>query len=473
MKILNINNNLKMPIYIQIYHQIREIIESGDLQANQKLPSKKNLMETYKISQNTVQNALYLLLEEGYIYSKERKGYYVSDIENLIKKDKKNKNLKETVEIKKRIKYDFSYSGVDKKSIPKTIFKKITRNIYDEEIEDLLVQGDIQGYFFLRKAIAEYLFKSRGVRSNPNQIIISSGLEYLFYIIFSLFKDRVYGMENPGYKILPQLFSTNNQKFKGISLDKSGIVVSDIRKNKVDIICVTPSHQFPTGIIMSVARRNELLNWANEKEENYIIEDDYDSEFKYNGRPIQALKAIDQNDKVIYIGSFSKSISPSVRVSYMVLPQKLMKIYQENLPYFICPVSTLTQKLLYNFMEKGYFEKHLNRMRTTYKKKREILTTFIKKYSLELLSKELEIQGADAGLHIVLNLPTQINMKKFLDECEENSLKIYSLDEYYLEKEISSSAFLLGYANLDKEQIEKGTYLLIKLLRKYILTHKI
>ncbi|MDD7391239.1 MAG: PLP-dependent aminotransferase family protein [Fusobacterium gastrosuis] len=468
MKILDINNNLKTPIYLQVYRQIREIIESGELRANQKLPSKKNLMETYKISQNTVQNALYLLLEEGYIYSEERKGYFVSDIENLIKKNRKSENLEEIIELKKDFKYDFSYSGVDRKSIPKTIFKKITKNIYDEEIEDLLIQGDIQGYFYLRKVITEYLFKSRGVKVSPNQIIVSSGLEYLFYIIFSIFKDKVYGMENPGYKILPQLFSTNNIKFKGISLDKNGIVIDEIKKNKVDIICVTPSHQFPSGVIMSVARRNELLNWANEREENYIIEDDYDSEFKYNGRPIQALKAIDQNDKVIYIGSFSKSISPSVRVSYMVLPQRLLTIYKEHLPYFICPVSTLTQKLLYNFIEKGYFEKHLNRMRTTYKKKREILTACIKEYSLEFLSKELEIQGADAGLHIVLNLPFQIDMKKFLEECEKNSLKIYSLKEYFLDEKKSNSSLLLGYASLDNEQIKNGIYLLIKLIEKYM-----
>lgn len=469
MKILNLNSSIKIPLYIQLYQEIKELIVNGDLIAEQKLPSKKILMDTYKLSQNTIEGALYLLLEEGYIYSIERKGYFVSNIENLIKKNKKVEREKNILAEEKKIKYDFSYSGVDKKSIPKTIFKKITRNIYDEENSDLLIQGDIQGYYYLREAIAEYLLKSRGVKTSSEQIVVSAGLEYLFYIIFSVLKNHIYGIENPCYKMLPDLFRSSNKVFREINLDRNGIVIETLKANGVNVACVTPSHQFPRGIIMPITRRNELLNWANEREENYIIEDDYDSEFKYNGRPIQALKAIDENDKVIYIGSFSKSVSPAMRVSYMVLPKTLMEIYKENLPYFICPVSTLTQKILYRFLDEGYFTKHLNKMRIIYKKKREVLVSSIKEVATKVLNQELEVQGADAGLHITLKLPEKINFTNLLKDCEENSIKIYSLDEYYITKPNLTYELLLGYASLTKEQITEGITLLMELIKKNML----
>ena len=265
-----------------------------------------------------------------------------------------------------------------------------------------------------------------------------------------------------------ELFLTNNVSFKAISLDEDGIIVEDLKKYNINIAYVTPSHQFPTGVIMGISRRTELLNWANENPNRYIVEDDYDSEFKYTGRPIPALKATDVNDKVIYLGSFSKSISPAIRVSYLVLPKALLNIYQKKLPYFICPVPTLNQKILYRFIKDGYFVKHINKMRTLYKKKREFLVNIIKNYSFKILDKEIYIQGADAGLHLVIKLDKKINEKAFLKECLENSIKLYSLEEYNLEEIYNeTSYFLLGYANLTNQEIEDGIILLLKILKKY------
>jgi len=344
---------------------------------------------------------------------------------------------------KEKIHYDFSYSGVDKKSLARTIFKRITKDVYDEENEDLLFQGHIQGDLLLRKSICEYLSQSRGFKVDAEQVVISSGTEYLFYIIFKLFNNKVYGLENPCHKMFKELFLTNNISFKAISLDENGIVIDDLKKNNVNIAYVTPSHQFPTGAIMSISRRTELLNWANENPDRYIVEDDYDSEFKYTGRPIPALKANDINDKVIYLGSFSKSISPAIRVSYLVLPKALLNIYQRELPYFICPVPTLNQKILYRFIKDGYFVKHINKMRTLYKKKREFLVNTIKTYSSKILNKEIQIQGADAGLHMVIKLNQKINEKLFLNECLEDSLKLYSLEEYNIEEICRENSYFL------------------------------
>ena len=467
MIILNLDNKSEIPLYVQIYNEIKKLIQTKILNANEKLPSKKDFMDYYNISQNTIQNALYLLLEEGYIFSIERKGYFVSDIENLIIHNVKIENKRQYKE-KKKIHFDFSYSGVDKKSLARTIFKRITKDVYDEENDDLLFQGHIQGDLLLRKSICEYLSQSRGFKVDAEQVVISSGTEYLFYIIFKLFNYEIYGLENPCHKMFKELFLTNNISFKAISLNENGIVIDDLKKYNVNIAYVTPSHQFPTGAIMSISRRTELLNWANENPNRYIVEDDYDSEFKYTGRPIPALKASDINDKVIYLGSFSKSISPAIRVSYLVLPKVLLNIYQKKLPYFICPVPTLNQKILYRFIKDGYFVKHINKMRTLYKKKREFLVNTIKTYSTKILNKEIQIQGADAGLHMVIKLNQKINEKEFLKECLENSLKLYSLEEYYLE-EINSetSYFLLGYANLVNQEIEEGIILLLQILKKY------
>ncbi|MDC7955356.1 PLP-dependent aminotransferase family protein, partial [Fusobacterium simiae] len=369
---------------------------------------------------------------------------------------------------KKKIQYDFSYSGVDSQSLAKTIFKRITKDVYDEKNDDLLFQGHIQGDLLLRKSICEYLSQSRGFKVEAEQLVISSGTEYLFYIIFKLFNNKIYGLENPGYKMFKELFLTNNISFKAISLDESGIMIEDLKKHNINIACVTPSHQFPSGTIMSIRRRTELLNWANENINRYIVEDDYDSEFKYTGRPIPALKANDINDKVIYLGSFSKSISPAVRVSYLVLPKELLNVYQKKLPYFICPVPTLNQKILYRFIKDGHFVRHINKMRTLYKKKREFLVNIIKTYSSEILSKEIYIQGADAGLHLVIKLNKKIDEEAFLKECLEKSIQLYSLTEYYLEKIYNeTSSFLLGYANLTNKEMEEGMLLLLQILKKY------
>lgn len=466
MKILKLDNDRKEPLYLQLYSGIKKLIQEGSFPANYRLPSKKNLMLEYNLSQNTVQNALYLLMEEGYIYSEERKGYFVSDLENLFLNTQQEKRRLPKQE-KEKIHFDFSYSGVDPSSLPKNIFKKITKEIYDETNDELAYQGDIQGYEPLRQSICDYLSQSRGFEAESNQIIVSSGTEYLFHIIFKLFEQAKYGLENPGYRMLQELFSANQIDYASLSLDQHGIIPQELQEKKITIACITPSHQFPTGIIMPINRRQELLHWANEEEKHYIIEDDYDSEFKYNGRPIPALKAIDYKDKVIYIGSFSKSISPAIRVSYMVLPRLLLQKYQQKIPYFICPVSTLHQKILYKFIQEGHFLKHLNRMRTLYKKKREFLVHCLRENSLKLLGEEIEIQGADAGLHLVISFPKRLFQNDFLEFCLEHSLKIYPLQNYYFDELPNTSSFLLGYASLTKEQIQEGVILLLNLVKEH------
>ncbi|MFT4452456.1 MocR-like pyridoxine biosynthesis transcription factor PdxR [Parvimonas sp. G1425] len=439
---LVLNNGV---LYMQIYKYFKNEIINGTYKANTKLPSKRNLAKEYKISLNTVDNAYSKLLEEGFIYSKERQGFFVSDVGELYVLD--NKPIHITKE-EENIEYDFSYSGVSEE-FPYKVFKKISSNIFDNK--DILEKVDYQGYLPLRTQISEYLNKSRGFKAEPSQIVISSGSEYLFQIIFKLISGK-FGIEDPGYSMLSNIMDTNDIKYEFIPVDENGMDLEKLKKSKSDFCVITPAHQFPTGVIMNMQRRVELLNM---KKIKYVIEDDYDSEFKYSKRPVPALKSIDVNDKVIYIGSFSKSISPSFRVSFMVLPFNLVEKYNKIFKFFICPVSIMVQKMLTAFIETGEFEKHLNRMRKIYSKKRQLL--------IDMLSerKDITIRGADAGLHIVLEYPKNYSEEYIVKKAKEKKIKVYGLGSYGTKREIPS--ILLGFATLSEEKLKEGVKLFLEI----------
>lgn len=439
---LILNNGI---LYMQIYEYFKNEIINGTYKANTKLPSKRNLAKEYNISLNTVDNAYSKLLEEGFIYSKERQGFFVSDVGELYVLDSKPIHITKEEE---NIEYDFSYSGVSEE-FPYKIFKKISSNIFDNK--DILEKVDYQGYLPLRTQISEYLNKSRGFKAEPSQIVISSGSEYLFQIIFKLISGK-FGIEDPGYNMLSNIMDTNDIKYEFISVDENGMDLEKLKKSKSDFCVITPAHQFPTGVIMNMQRRVELLNM---KKIEYVIEDDYDSEFKYSKRPVPALKSIDVNDKVIYIGSFSKSISPSFRVSFMVLPFDLVEKYNKIFKFFICPVSIMVQKMLTAFIETGEFEKHLNRMRKIYSKKRQLL--------IDMLSerKDITIRGADAGLHVVLEYPKNYSEEYIVKKAKEKKIKVYGLSSYGTKREIPS--ILLGFATLSEEKLKEGVKLFLEI----------
>lgn len=439
---LVLNNGI---LYMQIYEYFKNEIINGTYKANTKLPSKRNLAKEYNISLNTVDNAYSKLLEEGFIYSKERQGFFVSDVGELYVLDSKPIHITKEEE---NIEYDFSYSGVSEE-FPYKIFKKISSNIFDNK--DILEKVDYQGYLPLRTQISEYLDKSRGFKADPSQIVISSGSEYLFQIIFKLISGK-FGIEDPGYSMLSNIMDTNDINYEFIPVDKNGMDLTKLKKSKSDFCVITPAHQFPTGVIMNMQRRVELLNM---KKIKYVIEDDYDSEFKYSKRPVPALKSIDVNDKVIYIGSFSKSISPSFRVSFMVLPFNLVEKYNKIFKFFICPVSIMVQKMLTTFIETGEFEKHLNRMRKIYSKKRQLL--------IDMLSerKDITIRGADAGLHVVLEYPKNYSEEYIVKKAKEKKIKVYGLSSYGTKREIPS--ILLGFATLSEEKLKEGVKLFLEI----------
>ncbi len=454
----NLQTDSKIPLYQQLYAYIKEEIKAGRLPRHTKLPSKRKLSAYLNISQNTIQASYDQLMAEGYIQSYEKRGFFVNQIDHLqsIRVVAEAEDL--TVRTETPVSYDYSYHGVDLATFPFGIWRKLTREVWNEYDKELLQLGDPLGYHRLRGAIAAYLHQSRGVSCNETQIVISSGTEMLLQSLIQLFaRDYVYGIENPGYERLKQLFRGNRAAVTPIRIDEGGMRPEEVHSSKANVLCVTPAHQFPSGHIMPINRRIQLLNWANEAAGRYIIEDDYDSEFKYSGKPIPALQGLDNNEKVIYMGSLSKSVSPTLRVSYMVLPPHLMQRYRRELSYQLCPVPVPEQKVLCRFIEDGYFERHLNRMRNIYKRKRELLVE-----AIQGMNKEIKILGADAGLHLLLQIPNRMNEDQLIKAAREVGVKVYKSSVYYSNPlDLPKEPFvLMGYAMITEEEIAASCRLL-------------
>lgn len=304
MEMLTFSFNEKegIPLYRQLYNYIKKEIRTGNIPYDTKLPSKRKLSSYLNISQNTIQTAYEQLIEEGYITPIVKKGFFVNNLDNILSLDLKiHEELEAEKENYQKLTYDFSYHGVDQDSFPFSIWRKLFKEVINEYDMDILKTGSAQGSKHLRISLAKYLRQSRGVDCTAENIVISSGTESLYQILIQLLgQEYVYGIENPGYEKLNLLFKSNNTKFKAINIDNSGMKIENVERSGADILCITPAHQFPLGGIMPISRRIKILNWAYEKANRYIIEDDYDSEFKYSGKPIPALCGLDTYGKVIY-----------------------------------------------------------------------------------------------------------------------------------------------------------------------------
>ena len=458
----SLSEKSKTPLYEQLYQLIRDDILEKRLEADSILPSKRSLAEHLSISVMTVENTYNQLLSEGYIYSKPRRGYFVSEVIEypgtnqsmciqLAKDTHKKKTETGISNEKKPAVYfaDFTSNATDPASFPFATWAKIHRRILSEEQSKLMNNSPSNGIYELREAISDYLKAFRGIHVNPDNIIVGAGTETIYPLLIQLLGyDKLYGTEDPGYEKIYKTLISNGIKVEKIPIDEQGIIPSKLEEKGIDIVHITPSHHFPTGITMPVNRRYQLLNWAydNDKHSNvrYIIEDDYDSEFRLTGLPIPSLLSTDKNERVIYMNTFSKSLASTIRISYIVLPDHLMKEYYERLSFYSCPVSTFEQLTLARFISEGYYEKHINRMRTSSKKKRDILLKTIKSGPLADLS---EIREEQSGLHFLIKLNISKSDEELIQLCEEKRIKIAA---------VSPHSFMVNYSSIPLERIEKA-----------------
>lgn len=460
---ITIEFNNEVPLYKQLYSFIKNEIIKGNMKVGDKLPSKRNLSAHLSISQNTIETAYQQLAAEGYIKSVPKSGFYVCEIEEFsapieIKPKRSPENIQEPKP--KQYRYDFRTNTVDTAFFPFSTWVKISKEIMHDENKELLKTTHPQGDYHLRESISKYLHHYRGVNCLPEQIIIGAGTEYLLGLITQLLgRNRVYAIENPGYPKTYKILKSHNANIKFISLDEDGLKADNLARSNANVVYITPSHHFPLGIIMPVTRRMQLLKWANQSEDRFIIEDDYDSEFRFNGRPIPALQGLDTNEKVIYISTFSKSIAPSIRISYMVLPMPLLQRYNDEYSFYSSTVSRFEQYTLYRFIHGGHFERHLNRMRNLYRSRKDTLIEEIKKLSF---GEKIEIIGENAGLHLMLRVQGGLTENELVTRAEKVGIKLYGLSEYYLApgEAIPNNVVVIGYSNYDNSEIAKAVHLL-------------
>ncbi len=451
------------PMYEQIYSYLKREIRKGSLAAGVRLPSTRALAENLKISRSTTQMAYEQLMAEGYIETVPCSGYFVMkeiptdfDTAALGVGDEtaetgRTETLWEEDEHPELI--DFSPRGIDLDHFPYNAWRKVTRGTLVDDSKEMFLAGDPQGEPELREAIRGYLHSARGVDCAGDQIIIGAGSEYLLMLLsLILGRGRTVAMENPTYRQACLVLKSQGYPVVLVGMDRFGMDVEILKRSGADVAYIMPSHQYPTGVVMPVKRRMELLEWASGDENRYLIEDDYDSEFRYKGKPIPAMQGLDRNGRVIYIGTFSKSIAPAIRIGFLVLPRRLLAVYQEQLRFYACTVSRIDQRILCRFLTEGYYERHLNRMRAIYRGKHDVLLTALKR-----LEPYFEIQGEFAGLHVLLTDKSGRPESWLISRAREAGIAVYGLSACSIGgTECAPSTVMLGYANVSTAQILCG-----------------
>lgn len=443
-------------LYEYVYRCLKNDILSGGVLPGEKLPSKRTFARNNGVSTITIQNAYDQLISEGYIYTIPKKGYYVAEIGEM-RKVPQESNIKLNINMPKEseAKIDLSSNQIHPDKFPFSVWAKLSRETISEKKHELMEVSPTGGKYELRCAIAEHLKSFRGMLVDPNQIVVGAGTEYLYGLLVQLLgQDNNICLENPGYKKVEQIYSQYNIKCSCADIDDYGLSVENLKKSGADIAHISPNHHFPTGITMPANRRYEVLAWANEKEGRYIIEDDYDSEFRSSGRPVPTLFSIDACEKVIYMNTFSKSLTHTMRISYMVLPVHLVNRFYEKLSFYACTVSNFEQHTLTKFIEQGYFEKHINRMRLYYSRQGKKVLEVIKKSKLNDYCQVIE---NGAGTHFLLKVKTQIDDEMLIKNLREKGIVVKSLMDYYLDNARENQHVLvINYSNLEAEWMEKA-----------------
>lgn len=471
-------------LYEQIYEHIKKEIRAGKLLAGERLPSTRSLAEYLQVARSTVDYAYGQLLDEGYIEAKPCRGYFVCPMEELMQLEdgmgalpdgespaglnsgrRQEQNLTEAYGAAQNIGTargcDFSPHDIDMSGFPFGVWKKITKNILTDANSDLFSRGEPQGDYQLRLTISRYLHSSRGVNCRPEQIVVGAGNDYLLLMLEKLLGKQVrIAMENPTYLRSWRIFRSFSYHVVTVEADENGMKVRQLEKENVSAVYCMPSHQFPSGTVMPIGRRLEMLKWADRAPDRYIIEDDYDSEFRYHGKPIPALQSTDEHGKVIYIGSFSKAIAPAIRISFMVLPETLLEKYRRELFFYSCTVSRIDQSILNEFIRDGYFERHLNRMRKIYRAKHELLLEELRPFR-----KKFIVTGENAGLHLLLTAKGDTTEDELVMSAADVGVKVYGLSESMAEtpknrkgqrRQPESATVLMGFGGLTVEQIQEG-----------------
>ncbi len=435
-----------VPLYEALYRCIREDILSGTLPEGEKLPSKRALAQNLEVSKITVETAYNQLLAEGFIRSQEKVGYFVEAVEHHIRP--KPEVLRESAPKNQEHLLDLTANGTE--HFPFSVWSRLQREVMLDYGEKLLLPLPNQGIPELRQAIAHHLAAFRGMHVDPENILIGAGTDFLYNLLIQLLgRDKVYAVEEPGYGKIRKIYAAGGVACISAPMDSKGVIPGSLEN--ADVLHCSPSHHFPSGLVTPVSRRRELLNWA--KEGKWIIEDDYDSEFRFDAHPKPAMQTMDGGSRVIYMNTFSKSLAPSIRISYMVLPAALMAEFRRRLGFYSCTVPSFEQYTLARFLSRGYFEKHINRMRKFYRQRRNTVVSLLENCAF---SRSLTILELDAGLHFLLQIKTPLTDRQLTEALSEAGIKIKALSEYYHDSREDRHCLVVNYSGIKEEELEKA-----------------
>lgn len=491
---IDLQGGARAPLYEKIYEYIKSEIAEGKISRGEKLPSTRLLARNLSVSRSTVEMAYEQLLAEGYIKAEPCRGFFVCDITELYQlgevssckvpgalpghgggENQPGHRMPGGMPVHQRsgeapddgderaecppeeLKVDFSPYAIDTENFPYNVWRKISRNVLLDDREELLLSGDGRGEEELRRAIAGYLHQARGVNCLASDIILGAGNEYLEILLTQLLgRDKTILMENPGYPQAYRTFCNMGYEVRTVEAGEQGLGEAQVRRADPDLVYMMPSHQFPLGTVMPLKERLELLKWASEKEERYLIEDDHDSEYRYRGKPIPSLQSVDRFGKVIYLGTFSKSIAPSLRISYMVLPPRLMEKYRSECGFYSTTVPRMQQEILEQFIRDGHFERHLNKMRGVYRGKHDFLLGELKGRGWVK-----KVSGDHAGLHVLVETDSGLTEEEICIRALAQGVKVSGITEYHLGENTGveqkrNPVLLLGYGKLCEAEIKMG-----------------
>ncbi|ANC08728.1 MULTISPECIES: MocR-like pyridoxine biosynthesis transcription factor PdxR [Bacillus] len=445
-----------IPKYKQIYTNVKLLIEKGVLKKDESLPSIRQLADSLNVSRNTTLLAYDQLAAEGYIRGENRRGFFVNELEpNLYQRRKKVKQ-KDEKQISKEITINFKVDTVEKEMFPKNTWKRFVNHSMEENL--LYTYGDPFGEAILRDQVAKYLLESRGLSTDQGSIIIGSStqqmLTYIGHVLKSDFSSII--LEDPGFWGAREVFKLHHFSFEFLPVYENGVELSELSNLKARLIYVTPSHHSPYGVSMSIQQRQQLIQWA-KKKKGYIIEDDYDSEFRYTQRPFPSLASIDQN-RVIYIGNFSKAFLPGLRLSYMVLPKELLIKYKEHFKGFENTASTIHQIAMAKFMKENEWYRHIKRMRNIYRKKMEHLISTLNEH----FGNDITIIGHNSGLYLLIKVHLQKSEDWLIKQAYKNGVEIGPTSRYFVNNYIDRPIIKLAFGGLSHKEITLG----VKLLKK-------
>ncbi len=488
MLLYDLNEKKDKSIYEYLYNCIRDDIYAGRLKPGEKLPSKRKMAQDNGIAVITVENAYAQLIVEGYIDARPRSGYFVLDIMQMreasgraegqyadIPRGVDPANISggvytEPVSGKRRydapgtldpgsrdagtprLPGDFTSAGLEYDSFPYSTWTRIMRNVLSDLQGEFTKAPPSAGITELRQAIADHLSASKNLDVSWENIIIGPGTEYLHSVIIQLLgHNRLVAVEDPGYKAVGLIYENNGMKVVHIPVDSDGMQIDKLADSGATLIHVSPAHHFPTGAVMSAPTRHKLLNWAH-LSGSYVIEDDYDSEFRFKGRPLPALFGLD-SDRVIYMNTFTETLAPSIRMAYMVLPDRLKEIYYSRLSFLSGTVSTFDQLTMARFISLGYYERHIGRMRNRYRILRD---GYREAFEASKLKKLAHIVEDPAGLRMTIAFDGKKRMDDaaYIDSLLQKGIRITLMSSYNHRKtDRYDHMFMLRYMNMEKETL--------------------